>query len=168
MHKRLIRLIVAAALIFSPGLACAAAPAPATVSLVPAEAARPVPPRFLGLSFETSALLPQPDGRYAFFAPDNAVLARLFQSLGVGNLRIGGNSADTPGVPIPADKDIDALFAFARLADVRVLYTVRMRDGDLAPAENAARYVWSRYGGQIDCLAIGNEPDVFEHHDFDA
>src|SRR6185312_875223 len=168
MRTRLARLVLTAALALPPGLAAAAVPITAKVSLVPAEATAPGPPRFLGLSFETSALLPQPDGRYAFFTPDNAVLARLFKSLGVTSLRIGGNSADTPSVPIPADKDIDALFAFARLADVRVLYTVRMRDGDPAPAVDASRYVWRHYGAQIDCLAIGNEPDVFEHHDFGA
>ena len=153
-----------AALLVAPRIAAAQA----TVTVAPAEATAPVPPRFLGLSFETSAILPQPDGRYPFFTADNAGLAKLFHNLGVGNLRIGGNTADTPTVPIPAEKDIDNLFAFARRADVRVLYTLRMRDGDPAPATGAAAYVWGRYGARIDCLAIGNEPDVFEHHDFAA
>lgn len=137
------------------------------VRVDPQEATAEVPPHFLGLSFETSSLLPQPDGHYAFFTGQNADLAKLMTGLGVTSLRIGGNTADTPTVPVPSHQDIDNLFAFAGRDGMRVIYTVRMRGADAKLAADTAKYVWSRYGAQLDCIAIGNEPNIFEAHDFD-
>jgi hypothetical protein len=132
----------------------------------PAEAGRQIPPDFLGLSFETMAILKDKDGHYTYFTPQNASLARLFGSLGVKSLRIGGNTADTPTVPLPTHEDIDSLYDFAKMANVRVMYTLRMRSGDVDVATEPAQYVMGHYGALTDCLAVGNEPDVFEHHDF--
>jgi hypothetical protein len=60
-----------------------------------------IPSNFLGLSFETLSLLPHNDGTPAYFTPDNHALIQLFHTLGIHSLRIGGNTADTPSIPIP-------------------------------------------------------------------
>jgi len=165
MGKALRLLAMAVAICAAQGVNGAMA-ADVSLTIDPHEAARKVPSHFLGLSFETSSLLPQPDGHFLFFTGDNTGLAHLFTSLGAESLRIGGNTADTPTVPMPSHADIDNLFAFARLDDLRVIYTVRMRGDDTGPATEAANYVWSRYASQLDCIEIGNEPNIFETHDF--
>lgn len=136
------------------------------ITVNPAAAKREIPQDFLGLSFETMAILKGKDDRYPYFTPQNVALSRLFRSLGVKSLRIGGNTADTPTIPLPTHEDIDSLYGFARLAKVRVMYTLRMRSGDVSVATEPASYVMGHYGELTDCLAIGNEPDVFEHHDY--
>jgi Glycosyl hydrolase family 79, N-terminal domain len=115
---------------------------------------------FLGLSFETQLLLPTADGRY-YFRPDNRPLIALFRQLGLRSLRIGGNTADRPTVAVPGPADIDSLFGFAKAADVKVIYTLRLRAGDRDQAAAVAKYIWDHYRSQLDCFAIGNEPNVF-------
>jgi hypothetical protein len=148
------------------GSAFAAKAPQVELTVNPAEAGRQIPPDFLGLSFETMAILKQKDGSYQYFYPKNEGLARLFSTLGVKSLRIGGNTADTPTVPMPTHEDIDSLYGFAKMANVRVMYTLRMRSGDVDMATEPAAYVNSNYGELTDCLSVGNEPDVFEKHDF--
>src|SRR5271163_3948075 len=84
--------------------------------------ATPIPQNFLGLSFETLTLLPKDDGTPAYFTPDNHQLVQLFHTLGIHSLRIGGNTADTPSIPIPNESQIAPLFQFAILADAKVIY----------------------------------------------
>src|ERR1700722_20540651 len=67
-----------------------------------------LPPHFLGLSYESSMLLPQ-DGHYYFDARDQA-LVNIFQTLGIRSLRVGANAVDDPRIPVPQEQDIDALF----------------------------------------------------------
>ncbi len=165
MRKMILGL--AAGAVLGVGLTGASAASPAVeITVNPAEARRQIPPDFLGLSFETMAILKQKDGSYQYFTPKNEGLARLFGSLGVKSLRIGGNTADTPTVPLPTHEDIDSLFGFAKMANVRVMYTLRMRSGDVDVATEPAAYVNGHYGALTDCLAVGNEPDVFEKKDF--
>ncbi len=166
MRKMILGLVAGAAL-GMVGLTEAGAASPAVeITVNPAEAGRQIPPDFLGLSFETMAILKQKDGSYQYFTPKNEGLGRLFGSLGVKSLRIGGNTADTPTVPLPTHEDIDSLYGFAKMANVRVMYTLRMRSGDVDVATEPARYVSGHYGALTDCLAVGNEPDVFEKRDF--
>jgi hypothetical protein len=120
-----------------------------------------IPADFSGLSFETEKILPDKDGKY-YFRPDNRTLVDLFHTLGIKLLRIGGNTSDNPAVNIPTEADIDSLFAFARAADVRVVYTVRLRGSDdPAPAARVAKYVMEHYKSNLACFAIGNEPNVY-------
>src|SRR3954469_22759213 len=72
-----------------------------------------ISPMFSGFSFETRSILPDASGHY-LFDPQNKPLMQIFATLGIKSLRIGGNSADNPDVPIPSDNDIDNLFAFAQ------------------------------------------------------
>jgi hypothetical protein len=92
-----------------------------TVHVDPHAAGKPIPQNFLGLSFETSATLPDAKGHHPYFDPANQPLIQLFNTIGVKSLRIGGNTSDRPSVPIPATTDIDQVFAFAQRANVHVI-----------------------------------------------
>jgi hypothetical protein len=128
---------------------------------VDARAAGPEVPRdFIGLSFEMEKLRPGPDGK-RFFRPDNRALLATFETLGIKSLRVGGNTADRPTVPLPSHDDIDSLFTFAHAAGVQVIYTLRLREGSRDEAAAAARYIVERYASDLACFAIGNEPNVF-------
>lgn len=119
-----------------------------------------VPGEFLGLSFEMQRLLPGPDGTH-YFRPDNAPLLAMFRTLGIKCLRVGGNTADRPTVPFPSLDDIDLFFAFARQAGVRVIFTLRLREGDPRQAAAVAKHIVDRHADVLWCFAIGNEPSVF-------
>ncbi len=153
-----LRFVGIAALIVSVGAA-----AQSVVTVNPAAAGKIIPGNFIGLSFETSSMLPSADGHYQYFTPKNQNLIQLFHTLGVRSLRIGGNTADRPSVAVPKPADIDQVFGFARRADAKVIYTLRLRDSTADSVQQTAKYVMDRYASQIDCLVVGNEPNVYEH-----
>ena len=116
-------------------------------------------PRFLGLSYESSMLLPK-DGKYYFDANDHALI-NTFQTLGIKSLRVGANAVDDPTVPVPQEKDIDELFRFARAAGVKVIYSFRLKNGDPADSARLATYIANHYADTLDSYSIGNEPNFF-------
>jgi len=134
----------------------------------------------LGLSYETSLLLPDARGVH-YFRADNKPLITLFKTIGVKSLRIGGNSVDAPNVPVPSEADVTAFFDFAKAAEVKVIYSVRLEEpqspdttnlatssvGSLANARSAARFaklIHDHYADSLDCFAIGNEPGYFKDY----
>jgi len=119
-----------------------------------------IPTNFSGLSFETLAMLPDKDGKY-FFTPENVALIHLFKTLGIKNLRIGGNTADRPTLVVPSQADVDKLFAFAKAAGVEVIFTLRMRESTPEAAASTAKYIADTYKSQLACFANGNEPDKY-------
>jgi len=119
-----------------------------------------IPSDFIGLSFEMERLLPDKKGNY-FFSKDNKALLATFKTLGIKSLRVGGNTADKPAVKVPEENDIDNLFAFAKEANVKVIYTLRLREGNPEQAAQTVKYIIDRYSQYLDCFAIGNEPNVF-------
>lgn len=121
-----------------------------------------IPPDFLGLSFETADTLPKSNGTYPYFRASNHDLINLFHTLGIRSLRIGGNTSDRPGVPVPDTRDIDHLFAFAKAADAKVIYTLRLRDSSPEKDAPIAKYLEDHYAADLSCLVIGNEPDIYE------
>ena len=116
-------------------------------------------PQFLGLSYESSMLLPQ-NGLY-YFDAHNTALVNTFKTLGIKSLRVGANAVDDPRIPVPQEKDIDSLFAFARAAGVKVIYSFRLKDGDPKDSARLARYIADHHGDALDCFAVGNEPNLF-------
>jgi hypothetical protein len=116
-------------------------------------------PRFLGLSYEMSMLLPK-EGRYYFDTNDQA-LVNTFKTLGIKSLRVGANAVDDPRIPIPQEKDIDALFNFARAAGVKVIYSFRLKNGDPANSARVASYIAANDSDALECFSIGNEPNFF-------
>lgn len=131
---------------------------PVTVTVGPPRGAE-LAPRFLGLSYEASMLLPV-NGHYYFDANDQA-LVNTFKTLGIKSLRVGANAVDDPRVPVPQEKDIDSLFQFARAAGVKVIYSFRLKNGNPAEAARLAAYIETHDADALDCFAIGNEPNFY-------
>ena len=124
-----------------------------------------IPHDFAGLSFESSSLLRDKDGTYQFSGGDKQLIA-LLRVIGIRNLRVGGGTADGPEFGLPGAADVDQLFAFAKAADLRVIYTFRLLNGDPAQAAELAGYIRQRYSANLSCFQIGNEPDWHSFHTF--
>ena len=122
-----------------------------------------IPVDALGLSYETSLLRPDAKGVH-YFRPGNSELVKVFQTIGVKSLRIGGNSVDDPKVPLPDKDDVRALFQFARKAGVKVIYSVRLQNGDPASAAEFAQLIRKEFRNELDCFAIGNEPGYYKDY----
>jgi hypothetical protein len=109
-------------------------------------------------------------------------LIQIFRTLGIKSLRVGGNTADRVTVKVPGQPDIDSLFAFAKAAGVKVLYTLRFNEGEERPPTNGpvkagskailkpydpkadariANYILDHYAASLDCFIIGNEVDHY-------
>jgi len=123
-----------------------------------------ISPDTVGLSYETSRLLPDENGVY-YFRPDNIPLLNMFKTLGVKNLRIGGNSVDAPIIPIPGQQDIHSFFKFAKVANVKVIYSVRLQDGDPNVARDIARLIYENYRDVMESFSIGNEPGYYKDYE---
>jgi hypothetical protein len=140
---------------------------PVTVTIEPQEQTpgAAIPEDFLGLSFGMRNVIPDKTAGH-FFSATNTPLVTLFRNLGLKHLRVGGTSVESPPkTPIPNEKDIDSLFAFARAAGVdKIIYSFRLLETNAeqhVAATNAllARYICDHYRSQLDCFAVGNEPD---------
>jgi len=140
------------------GLMLAAAGAqPVVVAVETKNPGAEISPEALGLSYETSLMLPDAHG-VRYFRPDNRPLVRLFRTLGIRSLRLGGNSVDASRFPVPSQADIRSLFQFADAAGVKVIYTVRLENGDPHSAADIAQFIRRHHAAALDCFAIGNEP----------
>jgi hypothetical protein len=137
-----------------------AAETSASVTLDPQHPGAAISPDFSGLSFEISILMTNEDG-IRYFRPDNLPLINLFHTLGIKNLRIGGNTSDRDAKALPNEADIDSLFQFAKAADVKVIYCLRLHDGDPEIDAATAKYITSHYADQLDCFSIGQEPSAY-------
>jgi len=133
----------------------------------------PVPPRFLGLSFELSSLR-----QIAAYA-SGGDLVTLLRSLGPGVLRFGGVSADTrvawsdPLTPRPPwasavieAGDLRRLGRLAALTGWPVLLTVGLAHFDSAAAAREAAAAKRALGRNLAGIELGNEPDAYMKHGF--
>ena len=78
--------------------------------------------------------------------------------------------------PAGADGDftgIDNLFGFARVAGLKVIYTLRMLNRSTKPIRDletvdaqVAGHIWSNYRDNVASFAIGNEPDWHDFHSY--
>ena len=136
------------------------APGTATVAITDDGTGSQLSPRFMGLSYEMSLVLPR-NGKYYFDAKDQA-LVNTFHALGVKSLRVGAAAVDNPKISVPQEKDIDALFTFARAADVKVIYSFRLKDGDPTVSARLAAYIAAHDADALDCFSIGNEPNAYD------
>jgi len=135
-----------------------ATPGDVTVTLDLKHVGRTIPADFTGLSYEISLVLPDRDGNY-YFSAKNQPLIALFRTLGIKSLRVGGNTADRPGIPTPTTADADSLFAFAKAAGAKVIYTVRLDGGDPQADAAMVKYLVEHYPSNLECITIGNEPN---------
>jgi hypothetical protein len=158
MRKHLCPLVFLSLAPLIPGLAVAD-PQPVSVAITTDSTNAALAPSFLGLSYEMSMLLPY-NGRY-YFDTNDLALVNTFQTLGIKSLRVGANAVDDPRIAVPQEKDIDALFNFARAAGVKVIYSFRLKNGDPADSARLAAYIATHYSGALDCFEIGNEPGMY-------
>jgi hypothetical protein len=135
-------------------------PVQVTVTVDSSHPAPALPDDYAGLSYETKREMPDEAGKY-YFSGNNTALATMFRTLGIKNLRIGGNMVDSQKVPIPAIADIDQLFGFAKAADAKVIYSFRLHNGDPAGSATQAKYIADHYAANLLCFSIGNEPDIY-------
>jgi hypothetical protein len=144
-------------------------PLTATTVSVSGTQAGNMPQRFVGLSYEKSKLS-QP-----LFTGSNGNLIGLFQRLGDGVLRIGGNSVDettwmpngaglTSGQTAPSD--VDSLAAFISGVGWPVLYGVNLAQSTPAVAAAEVAYAAKALGSNLLGIEIGNEPDLYAGHYF--
>ena len=123
-----------------------------------------IPSDFIGESFEAGSLRNNVNGvRGHLFDSSDSEMVHLFKELGIKNLRIGGGTVDMPNIN-PTHADIDALFRFAKAAGVKIIYSVRLLNGNARQDASTIKYVWDHYAKYIDCFAIGNEPDWHSYH----
>lgn len=152
--------IVAAALLLAAESHGATTNSELTIRLDAKKTTNTIAPDFSGLSFETSLLLPNDRGTH-YFRPDNQPLITLFHTLGIKNLRIGGNTGDRDFKRMPSYADLDSLFGFAKAADVKVVYCLRLHNGDPNVDAQMVKYIMDRYAPQVDCFTIGQEPSAY-------
>jgi hypothetical protein len=153
-------LLLLVSCVFESGAASGLAQSPVNVVLDPQRARAAIAPDYLGLSFEMQRMLADTNGAH-FFRPANRRLVATFKALGIKILRVGGNTADRPSLPTPTKADVNSLFAFARAAGVKVIFTLRLNEGSPDDAAQMADYILRHYHRQLDCFAIGNEPNVY-------
>jgi len=136
-----------------------AAEAPVTLAIDAQYPGATIGPDFSGLSYEVTAILPVDGVRY--FRPENTKLITLFQTLGLKSLRIGGNTSDRNAVHLPTEADWDSLFGFAQAAGVKVIYCLRLHQGDPAVDVATVKYIMTRYAPLVDSFSIGQEPSAY-------
>jgi hypothetical protein len=128
-------------------------------------AAGTLPDYFMGLSYEKGAFVTE-----SLFTAANKSLAGMFNRLGNGILRIGGNSLDqtrwnpngpgnTPGQVSPAD--IDNLAGFTALTNWKILYGVNLATSTPALAAAEVAYAQSKLSHALIGFEIGNEPEEY-------
>ena len=132
----------------------AQAQSPVTLTVATESRGHAVPWDFGGVSIFTRAQRPDHRGVPGnLFSGTNIQLITLFKNSGIHHLRLGATASSEATTNLePAD--IDNLFAFARAANIRVIYSLHQRDGAAT-----AKYVWDHYRPYLDCFALDNEPD---------
>lgn len=156
-----------------PAQAPAQAATPVNVTIEAQAPGRPVPKRFLGLSFETAAL-----GQLVGDA-HKGDLVSLLRSLGPGMLRFGGITADEnvgwsdSETPAPAwasstigPSQMKALGELAKRSGWQVLLTVGLAHFEPQVAAREVAAAHHALGPYLAAVEIGNEPNAYGNHGF--
>lgn len=128
---------------------------PVTLTIEPQPNGYEIPADFAGVSIFTGTQTRDHKGMPGnLFSGTNTQLITIFENAGLHHLRLGATGSPNSGSPNLPHEDIDALFAFARAAGIKVIYSLHYADG---PA--TAKYVWDNYRPNLDYFAFDNEPD---------
>jgi hypothetical protein len=146
---------------------------PVSITTEPLLAGRPIPPRFLGLSFEAQAL--EEIGRLGAHGD----LVTLLRSLGPGLLRFGGITADEnvawsdAETPRPSwatstlgPAQMQAIGRLARSSGWQVLLTVGLAHFEPQAAAREVASAHAALGPYLAAVEIGNEADAYGRHGF--
>lgn len=157
--SKLFRLMAAVVLLLGSGaLAGPSVPAAAagstTVTVDTSQTIGTLPADFVGLSFETGALVG------GDFRPTGSDEVNVMNALGVRNVRIGGNSVDRGIVPTTAD--ITRLATFLTDINAQVEYAVGINPTNGPEVTSQTQQAMSIIGSHLDSIQCGNEPnDIF-------
>lgn len=145
--------------------------APVTIRINAARKGYAIPRNFCGLSFEAKSETHTPADRRGIrgsmrplFSPGDHDLIMLFRNMGLGNLRLGGGTVDGLHAAHPTRADIARVFGFAGASGVKVIYSLQLENGSPDRDAATARYIWTHFHRNLECFAIGNEPDVPGYH----
>jgi hypothetical protein len=135
-----------------------------------------IPPDFVGLGYEISSV-----ARQGLLSPENSVYLQLVRTLGVhGALRVGGNTSDyasysatgravsTPenqGGSVVNDAVLRDLGGFLEATGWQLIWGLNLGNGKLENAILEAKAVTATAKTHLLAFEIGNEPDLFAHHE---
>ncbi|HEX3627355.1 MAG TPA: glycosyl hydrolase family 79 C-terminal domain-containing protein [Verrucomicrobiae bacterium] len=137
---------------------------PVTVTVDTRSPGYAIPDDFCGLSFGAIAEMPRRDGGGFLFSPTNTQLIALFTNSGIRNLRLGGSTVEGLKAAHPSHAAIDGVFGFAKAANLDVIYSLPLENGNPSDDAQTALYIWKNYRPWLECFAIGNEPDIRRYH----
>jgi hypothetical protein len=126
-----------------------------TLTIEPRPDGYEIPADFAGVSIFTGTQVHDHKGVTGnLFSGTNTQLITLFKNAGLRHLRLGATGSATSGAQNLNHEDIDALFAFAKATDLKVIYSLHFAGG-----VETAKYVWDHYRPYVDYFAFDNEPD---------
>jgi hypothetical protein len=137
------------------------------ITLNPAITGLTIAPDFAGLSFEMNSV------NKGYFSAHKDTLIRLFQTLGLKSLRIGGNSVDKDTLTTTSSatrfttSGLDSLFGFVQHAGCKTLMGLNF-GGDFNPslASTEVSYILGHYSALMKGFEIGNEADLYHSNGF--
>src|SRR5215471_10024457 len=98
-----------------------------------------IPRDFAGVSIFTGTQVRDHKGVPGnLFSGSNTQLITLFKNTGIHHLRLGATGSANSGSRNLSHEDIDALFAFAKATEIKVIYSLHYADG-----VETAKYVWA-------------------------
>jgi Glycosyl hydrolase family 79 C-terminal beta domain len=127
---------------------------------------RAIPNDFLGLSLEMSSIEAGNNNGSAWLSGTSTAYSTMVQKIGVGSIRIGGNSSERQ--PYATTQDGENVDAFANLIGSELIWTVPVKQ--FYDQSTSVSYVSSLYNDQHVAhnysyptnIEIGNEPDNSE------
>ena len=145
---------------------------PVVIRVGAALRANPIPPGFVGLSIEYTALLP-----YTGTNGPNPVLVQLIRQLDPGQspvLRFGGDTTDWSWVPVPGMAQppgvryvitpqwLDATAGLVHALNARVIFGVNLQaNRPVVAATEATAFVDAVGPTSVEALEVGNEPEAY-------
>jgi hypothetical protein len=126
-----------------------------TLTVDPGSDGYEIPQDFVGTSIFTGTQVRDHKGVPGnLFSGANTQLITLFKNAGIRHLRLGATGSANSRSRNLSHEDIDALFAFAKATNIKVIYSLHYADGVAT-----AKYIWANYRPFVDCFAFDNEPD---------
>jgi hypothetical protein len=140
-----------------------------SIRIDPRRRLRALPPDYMGLSFESSAV-----ARPGLLSADNPTYVQLIRTLGAqGVIRVGGNVSDyshydANGTPkfLPKDTVLTRasfrqLRTFLDATGWKLIWGLNLGTGKLDNMVEEARAVAEAVGDKLIAFEVGNEPDLF-------